>query len=521
MALLTEHPAWKELQAESRRAGEWHLRDLFAADPARETHYMRTAGPLTLDFSRERLTAGALQLLRDLAEEAKWRDARDALFAGRIVNPSENRAARHPALRGPVKVDSIAESQAKMLELAEDLRAGKVKGATGKTIRNLVHVGIGGSDVGPRLLEAVLADGRGPRLRFLANADAASLRAATRGLASDETLVMLASKSFGTAEMLRNGQSLREWLAVALGPKAGAHLLAATAAPAKAKAFGVAEDRILPLDEAVGGRFSLWSAVSLAAACAMGRENFEALLSGAAEMDAHAAAAPAETNLPLISALTGIWNINLLGFTSRALLPYAEPLALLPLYLQQLEMESLGKSVSSEGRALDYATAPVVFGATGTPAQHAFMQALHQGTSVMPAEIILAGQDDGPAAHRALMQANALAQAEALAFGADGGTGPLAAQKKCGGNRPSSILLLERLDARALGALIAFYEHRVFLQGLLWGVNPFDQWGVELGKKLAAPLQAVLEGRKDSPPARVPALLQRLGGKGREGHKGP
>ncbi|HVY13147.1 MAG TPA: glucose-6-phosphate isomerase [Alphaproteobacteria bacterium] len=489
---LTRRNIWPELARLTQADARTPLDEMFNAEPGRESRFQAGAGAITLDYSRERISAKALATLLKLAEEADIQAARQKLFEGRVVNPSENRPALHPALRrfspaplmlnGQDVMPAIRQERERALALAEKLRGGKA-------IRHIVHVGIGGSELGPRLLVDAFADGKGPEIHFIASPDGAALQKLMARLKPEETFVLLVSKSFSTAEVQRNGKTLLAWLEKALGGKAKKHLLAATSAPAAAREFGVEEDNIFHLHEAVGGRFSLWSPVSLSAMAAMGAKAFEEFLHGGEEMDAHFQSAPLPQNLPVLLALIGVWNINVLGRGARAVLPYAEGLRQWIACLQQLEMESLGKSVDVSGEKLNYATSPVLFGSTGTAAQHAFMQALHQGTQTIPAEILLVEEDEGPLEARRFLQANALAQAEALAFGRKDQN----AQKTVPGNRPCSVLKLKQLSPRTLGELVALYEHKVFVQGLLWHINPFDQWGVELGKQLAGPIEARLQ----------------------------
>jgi glucose-6-phosphate isomerase len=518
MNALTRRPSWPALIGEGKKIAPRHLREMFASDPARETLMGMRAGPLFLDYSRERLLPKTMQLMAKLAEEAGLAARREELFQGGIVNDSEQRPALHTHLRRfEDAAPEVKQARQTMLAFAGNLREEKTRRAGGKPIRHLVHVGIGGSDLGPRLLTELFADGKGPAVHFTGNVDSAPLQKIMATLRPDETYVMMASKSFGTAETLRNGKTLLGWLEAALGPAAQTHLLASTAAPRAAQEFGVREEHIFPVSEGVGGRFSIWSSVSLCAAAAIGPKRFEEFLRGGAAMDRHFTDTPFEKNMPVVLALIALWNMNVLGFPARVVLPYVEALNLWPFYLQQLEMESLGKSVDREGNRIEALTAPVLFGANGTPAQHAFMQALHQGPTVVPAEILIVARDNQLPKHRTMLQAHALAQAEALAFGKtpeevnQAEKDPvLAAQKTFEGNRPSSILVMDELTPASFGALVALYEHKVFAQSVLLNLNPFDQWGVELGKKLAGPLEKGLMGTPM--PIRTPALLQLLRG---------
>jgi glucose-6-phosphate isomerase len=502
MPQLTRTSSWKELLKYAQVLKSRHLAEAFAADQDRFNKLHLSFGELTLDFSRQRLNAEALKQLCQLAEEQGLKSAIEKLFSGSKLNASEGREALHMALRAKAGANFVVEGRnvmgevraelKKALSLAEEVRAGRAKGVNGKTIRNIIHVGIGGSDLGPYLLAEALRDEKAPRIRFLRNVDAGPLQAAMRAN-PEETYVLVASKTFTTSETMLNARALKEWL----GAGAAKQMFALTAAPEKAREFGIPEKNILKFWEWVGGRFSLWSVVSTAAMMAMGAPAFERLLQGGEEIDRHFLETPFDKNLPVVLALIDLWNINLLGARARAVVPYMEALAGWPAYLQQLEMESLGKSVDTDGHALDYATAPFLFGSTGTPAQHAFLQALHQGTETIPAEIILAARDryGSPAALMAL-QANALAQADALAFGKQDAD----AAKACPGNRPSSVIVLKEMSPQAMGQLLALYEHKVFALGILWHLNPFDQWGVELGKQLAGMLEQQLAGKTEASP---------------------
>jgi glucose-6-phosphate isomerase len=402
----------------------------------------------------------------------------------------------------------VNSERARALGFARALRAG-----ARKNIKHIIHVGIGGSDLGPRLLAEAFSDGQGPAVHFVSNVDPAPLHWLMLALEPKETLVLLVSKSFTTAEVKRNGETLKLWLANALGKKAGEHLVAVTAAPEAARAFGVDAKNIYLLWDWIGGRFSIASSVSLSAMAAIGPQRFEEFLRGMAAIDQHFKTAPLDENMPVLLALLALWNVNVLAFNARAVLPYCEALSLWPSYLQQLEMESLGKSADVDGATVDYATAPVIFGSSGTPAQHAYMQALHQGTLKCATEILIVKEGEGAPEHHRMLKAHALAQAEALAFGKDASTihegdPALAAQKSFEGNRPSSVIILEKLSPEALGALVALYEHKVFVLGRLWNLNPFDQWGVELGKQLAGPFEAYLAGETDDP--RAPESLKEI-----------
>jgi glucose-6-phosphate isomerase len=471
-----QNNSWARVEAEAARLKRLTLLDLFAADPIR-AESLPIAGPhLSADFSKQRIDAGALQAMSDLAGAMDFAGWRSKLFAGAIVNTTEARPAMHWALRAADAPAEVKQVRTNMAAFAQRVRP---------EIDAIVHLGIGGSDLGPRLIMDALTPHRAPglELRFAANVDGADVADAIAGLDPKRTLLIVASKTFTTQETLANAAFVRAW-----GP---AHLAAATAAPDKAIVWGVPADNVFAFWDWVGGRYSLWSSVSLACVIGLADGMFDRLLAGAAEMDAHFRDAPFARNLPALAAGVQLWNREALGRGSYALVPYAERLRLLPAYLQQLEMESNGKRVSRDGEALARSACAVTWGAAGTSAQHSFFQLLHQGVDEIPVEFILnAGAHEGPRSHRAMMFANALAQARALMVGAAASEPHLV----CPGNRASTMLAIDALTPEALGALLAFYEHRTFTQGVLAGINSFDQWGVELGKEMADALLPALEG---------------------------
>ena len=447
--------------------------------------------------------------------------ARARLFEGFAVNSSEDRAVLHPALRAPVgsrfaakgePVSSQVEvTRMRMKALADAVRSGEVRGATGERFAAVVHIGIGGSDLGPRLLWEALRPLDAPiSVRFAANVDGAEILAALHGLDPAATLVVIVSKTFTTLETLANAEVARAWLTPSLGETgASAHLVAISAAPEKTGPFGISPDRVFAFADWVGGRFSIWSAVGLSCAIGLGFDVFEAFLDGAAAMDDHFIQAPLQKSAPVLMALAEVWNRNGLGRSVRAVVPYARRLTLLPAFLQQLEMESNGKGVTQEGARAPRATAVTVFGDAGTNGQHAFFQLLHQGTDVIPVDLLLVAEGEGPPDMHAKLLANGIAQAEALMTGRSEAdvraelkaTGmdqaeidALAPQRTFPGDRPTTTIVLPRVDGFSLGALLALYEHKVFVEGVLWGINSFDQWGVELGKTLAARILGELQG---------------------------
>ena len=530
--------AWAALNAAAVRARARRIVSLFDAEPDRLDRLTVEAAGLRLDLSKQPWSLSDLAGMLDLARLSGVAPARDRLLAGEVVNRSERRPALHVALRAQDGADLRAEgvpvsreveaTRTAIRRFAEAVRSGEMRGATGEPFRAIVHIGIGGSDLGPRLIWEALKP-LAPRLdlRFAANVDPAELAQALTGLDPAKTLLVVVSKTFTTLETLANAEAARAWLRAKLGAGADAHLAAVSAAPQKAQAFGVAPDRVFAFWDWVGGRYSLWSAVGLSCATALGFDVFERLLAGARAMDAHFAEAPLDANAPVLLALAHVFNRNGLDRPIRAVVPYAQRLRLFAAFLQQLEMESNGKRVDAQGRPLRRATAAAVFGDAGTNGQHAFFQMLHQGTEVIPVDIVAVrhGSEGDPAAQTKLL-ANAVAQAEALLVGRGEAEvreelqarglpaaeiDELAPQRTFPGDRPSSFILLDRLDPERLGALIALYEHKTFVEGVLWGINSFDQWGVELGKTLAmrvlAELEGGAEGRHDPSTA---ALVSRL-----------
>lgn len=498
--------------------------ELFAADAQRAAQFSVSVGPLLYDFSRQKLDSAAVADLGKLAHERGLDSARTALFRGDPVNTSEHRAALHTALRGcsvaPAAIRAeVADTLTRMQALVEAIHADAGAGFDlPDSITDVVNLGIGGSDLGPRLACEALSDFHIGKIRphFLPNVDAAQTSALMHALDPRRTLVLLVSKSFTTQETLLNGGVLRRWIANAYGgdeTAAARHLVAVSANVAAAQAFGVARERILPMWDWVGGRYSVWSASGLVLALSVGMPRFREFLSGAAAIDEHFQGAPWHQNLPLLQALIGVWNRNALGLPTQAVIAYDDRLRELPAYLQQLEMESLGKAVASDGSPVAQATVPVVWGSVGTNAQHAFFQALHQGTDIVPVDFIgvIRPAHDLRDNQSALL-ANLLAQSAALMHGksyeqalaelddvllGDAERTALAAQCTFPGDRPSSTLLLDELTPASLGALLASYEHKVFAQSVIWGINAFDQCGVELGKQIAKKILPALCGDAD------------------------
>ncbi len=516
--------AWAALDAHRAARQTVTLRDLFAADAGRFDRFSLHQDDLLLDLSKTHLTDETIALLLALAEAANLPAQRAALLSGAKVNVTEGRAALHTALRAPRTasipvdgVDVVPQVHAELDRLAafaDGVRAGRIAAQDGRPFTDVVNLGIGGSDLGPAMATLALApDHDGPRLHFVSNVDGAHLADTLTGLDPARTLFLVASKTFTTIETLTNARSARAWLVAALGEGAvAAHFATISTALDKVAAFGIAPDRVFGFWDWVGGRYSIWSAIGLPLMIAIGPAKFRAFLDGAQAMDRHFATAPLARNLPVMLGLVGVWHRAVCGLPARAVLPYDQRLSRFPAYLQQLDMESNGKRVAVDGTALTRPSGPIVWGEPGTNGQHAFYQLLHQGTDPIPAEFLIAAQGHEPhlAEHHRLLIANCLAQSEALAFGrthaeaaaqlaTQGIAGAraelLARHKVFPGNRPSITLAYPRLDPAMLGRLIALYEHRVFVEAAIYGINPFDQWGVELGKELATRLQPVVEGR--------------------------
>ncbi|MCX5493530.1 glucose-6-phosphate isomerase [Kaistia dalseonensis] len=514
--------AFAALRNHRDRVEAQNLRGLFAADPQRFARLSLEVDGLTLDYSKNRIDTAALVALLDLARTAGVEEHRAAMFAGEKINVSENRAVLHVALRaeagesyvvdGKNVVEDVHEVLDAMTAFAEGVRSGAIAG-TGGAFTDVVNIGIGGSDLGPAMVTRALSPYHdGPRLHFVSNVDGAHIHDTLAGLNPATTLFLVASKTFTTIETMTNAGTARRWIVDALGEAAvGAHFAAMSTAIAKVKAFGIDdESRIFGFWDWVGGRYSVWSAIGLPVMIAIGGANFRQFLAGAHAMDVHFRDAPLDRNLPVLLGLVGVWNRNVLGFPAKAVLPYDQRLERFAAYLQQLDMESNGKRVTLEGAPVPTATGPLVWGEPGTNGQHAFYQLLHQGTDVIPADFLVAANAHEPDdIHHRLLLANCLAQTEALMRGrttdearaelAAEGKSPseverLAPHKTFPGNRPTNTILYSRLDPFTLGRLIALYEHQVFVQGSIWGIDSFDQWGVELGKVLAMQILPMIEG---------------------------
>ena len=505
---LTDSPAWQALTAHHAQIKDVHLRTLFAEDPGRAERFSAEGADLFFDYSKNRINAETMQLLLALAEDRGVARRRDAMFAGEKINATERRAVLHVALRAPrsahIAVDGadvvpgVHAVLDAMADFATRLRGGTLTGHTGKRIRNVVNIGIGGSYLGPEMAYLALRDfsDRSMTFRFVANVDGADLTEATLDLDAAETLFIVSSKTFTTLETMTNAAAARTWLLQRLGPDAAVarHFAAVSTNIEAATKFGIDPAHIFGFWDWVGGRYSMDSAIGLSTMVAIGPENFHAMLGGFHAMDEHFRTAPATRNLPMLLGLLTVWYNNFFGVQTIGVMPYAANLTRFPAYLQQLQMESNGKHVDLDSHVVDYQTGPIIWGEPGTDGQHSFYQLLHQGTKLVPCDMIgfcrplspLAGQHD-------LLMANLFAQAEALGFGktadeltTEGSPAFQTPFRVTEGNRPTNVILAERLDPATLGSLVALYEHSVFTQGAIWAIDSFDQWGVELGKVLAS-----------------------------------
>jgi len=532
---IDQRDTWQALAEHAREMRECHLAELFASEPGRHATFTRQAAGLTLDLSKQRWSRLTLERLLDLAREAQVPEAMRALFAGARVNRSENRPALHTALRLPPEASLVVEGEdlvasvhatlERMATLVERFHAGQWRGATGRAICDVVNLGVGGSDLGPLMVTHALADYRpagvhAVDVHFASTMDGSQLADYLARLNPETTLFVLSSKSFTTIDTLSNARTARDWLIARLMGEESEegvdldlvmrqHFIGVSACAEKMSAWGIAEAHQLAFWDWVGGRYSLWGAIGLPIALVVGMAHFRELLAGAHAMDRHASEAPLSDNLPVLLALAGIWNVNFLDIRAHSILPYDGRLEYFAAYLEQLEMESNGKSVTHDGREVGYSTCPVLWGQLGPNAQHAFYQLLHQGTQAVECDFIApkvryddvadpATRDHLMGQHR-LTLANCFAQSRVLMLGDEAleEQGPRPVHKRYRGNQPSSTLLLDRLTPHTLGALIALYEHKVFVQATLWDINPFDQWGVELGKQIAGDTQQILERRAD------------------------
>lgn len=518
--------AWSALEAHCANVRDIHLRNWFSSSSDRYERLSFTLEDMLIDFSKQRLDSTTLGLLVNLAQSADIIGWRERFFSGEKINISEGRAVLHPALRylkpGSFPSPSmdvmplVRHERLKMRAFSDKVRSGLWRGFSGAAISDVVNIGIGGSDLGPKMVVRALGayNRNGPRIHFVSNLDSAHLAPLLESLDPRTTLFVVTSKTFSTQETMRNADTARDWLCAAAGVQAERalplHFVAVTSNTKKAAEFGLPEGNLFSMWDWIGGRYSLWSAVGLPIALAIGMNAFERLLHGAQAMDAHFCTAPLEENLPVLMAMIGIWNSNFLGAATSAILPYNESLRFLPSFLQQLEMESNGKTVGRDGQPLGCHANPIVWGEIGSNGQHAFFQLLHQGGWLIPCDFIASAQSDFPLpGHQAPLLANFLAQSAALAFGrteaearfellqsslSPSKVESLLPHKVFAGNQPSTTIILPRLDPFHLGMLVALYEHKVFVQGVVWGINSFDQWGVELGKQLAGRLLPALQG---------------------------
>lgn len=501
---LTSNKNWALLQSHSEDVRDVELTELFANDSARFDRFSLSIDGFLLDYSKNHIDDETRSLLINLAEECNVKDWQERLFRGDAINTTENRSVLHTALRaincnadveGEHVGDFVQDVLARMQKFSNAVRSGDYRGHTGEVITDIVNIGIGGSDLGPHMVCEALKPFANPDIRthFVSNVDARHLLSVLETVKAESTLFIIASKTFTTQETMSNANSAKEWLVSELGGGAVAkHFVAVSSNNKAVKNFGIEEQNTFPLRSWIGGRYSLWSAIGLPICLSIGYENFYKLLSGARAMDTHFQDAPLAENIPVIMALTGIWNWNFRGCDAHAILPYSYDLRLLPSCIQQLDMESNGKSVTRDGICCDYVTSPIVFGDQGSNGQHAFYQSIHQGTHTIPCDFIgvVTPEHDYDDHHRKLL-ANMVGQSQALMKGRRSTEEP---HRYFEGNKPSSTILLERLDPYHLGMLVSAYEHKVFVQGVIWDINSFDQWGVELGKELA---NSILSGEGD------------------------
>ena len=526
MSKLTQSPAWQALTAHQTKISQRTLREMFHADPTRFDKFTLQLDGLLLDYSKNLITGETLTLLLNLARQSQLDDWKSRLFNGEKINTSEQRAALHTALRAPPGsavytagkdvMPDVLRVRAHMRKFSEAVRNGTLRGHTGLPFRDVVNIGIGGSSLGPLMASCALKPYSSAQLNahFVSNVDATDLVETLKHLAPETTLFIISSKTFTTQETLTNAHSARAWLVQHLGAEEAVarHFAAVSTNLSETSKFGIKPENVFEFWDWVGGRYSLWSAIGLPIALYIGMDNFERLLAGAHTMDQHFRDAPPEKNMPVILAMLGIWYANFFDTASHAILPYDQYLQHFPAYLQQLEMESNGKRVDRAGDEVDYATQVVVWGEPGTNGQHSFYQLLHQGTRMVPADFLAAVTSHNPLGeHHAMLLANCFAQTEALMLGktAAEARAELTAQGLSGteletllpykifpGNRPSNTLLFDQLDPHTLGMLIALYEHKAFVQSVVWNINPFDQWGVEFGKQLAGKLLPELQGKQ-------------------------
>ncbi|HOO80901.1 MAG TPA: glucose-6-phosphate isomerase [Alphaproteobacteria bacterium] len=512
-----ERPEWEVLQAHQREISNMHMRDLFANDPQRFENFSAKIPGLLLDYSKHRITDETMNALLALARACNIERQRDAMFSGNKINSSENRAVLHTALRrsadekiildGEDIMSFVYKTLFRMRDFSDAVRSGTWTGCTGRRIKTVINIGVGGSDLGPQMVcEALkpyaerMAESCGQTVdlavRFVSNIDATMLHDTLQDCDPETTLFIVASKSFTTQETITNALGVKAWLLDTLSDETAIkrHFVALSANEEAAMQFGIPPENIFPMKDWVGGRYSLWGAIGLSICCAAGFDVFQDLLAGASAMDHHFQSTPLDKNIPVIMAILGIWNRNFQGYPAQAILPYAHHLQRFSTYIQQLDMESNGKGVTADGRPVSVASGPIIFGEVGTNAQHTFMQLLHQSPEVIPADFIMVAKPVPPYEnqHKKLL-ANALAQSKSLMEGQENSEEP---HRNFPGNRPSSCVVLDTLDAYHLGLLLALYEHKIFVQGVIWGINSFDQWGVELGKTNAKHIIDAFETHK-------------------------
>jgi len=521
---MTSSLAWQDLKKHHASLVNVHIRDLFA-DPDRFAKFSLQVNNILLDYSKQRVTQETLEKLIALANARDLKTQIDALFSGEIINISEQNPALHTALRDPSRTPLIIKGQdikqaihaelKHMEKFVESVRSGNRLGATGKKITDVISLGIGGSDLGPAMVCEALREYKTTdiRLHFISNVDGKTLASLFEKCNPETTLCLINSKSFTTVETLQNAKAVSIWFEPVLGKKKIDHLIAVTAQRKRAEAFGIAKENIFEFWDFIGGRYSVWSAVGLPIALFLGMAHFRDFLSGAHAIDQHFQTTPFDKNMPVLMALLGIWNINFEAYTTQAIIPYEDGLRRLPDYLQQLEMESNGKKAHQVSGFVSHATAPVIWGGVGCNGQHAYMQLLHQGTQIIPVDFLVAGQGHPDfKEHHQLLVASCLSQSKALMEGTKENSDPnvtkdhLSDAKQCFGNRPSNTLVFSQLTPKVLGALIAVYEHKVFVQSVLWEINAFDQWGVELGKTLIKEIQPFLERSADASSVRTTEL---------------
>lgn len=540
MTALTKRKSWKQLAKHRLAMESVTMRELFSQNKERFNQFSLTAPSLFLDYSKNRITEETLSLLIALAEEVQLREKIEAQFGGQAINLTEHRSVLHTALRNSTDrsiyaadvnvLEPIRTALAKMRVFSTAVREGEWKGHTGKPMTDVVNIGIGGSDLGPKMVCTALSAYARPHLRthFVSNVDDAAMTKALKSLNPETTLFIIASKTFTTIETLTNAETARDWLLKQLKDPAAVakHFVALSTNAEKVKAFGIDVNNMFEFWDWVGGRYSVWSVIGLSIAILIGMDQFEQFLLGAHRMDQHFRRAPFKTNMPVLLALLGIWYRNFFDAGSYAVIPYNDYLQYFSAYLQQLDMESNGKSITLQGETANYQTGPVIFGGTGTDSQHSFHQLLHQGTDMIPVDFIIAANSLNPVGkHQSLLFSNCLAQAEALMKGKtydeayqelvhknmpEEEARELAKHKVMPGNRPSNLLVIKKLTPETLGSLIALYEQKVFVQGVIWGINSFDQWGVELGKQLATKIEPFLldEQRKIDSDSSTSGLIE-------------